>query len=72
MTADASPPHVPKIWRDVLVTYGAQAWIAIMWIAFVPVYIRYLGIEAYGLIGLFATLQGVLYSGHGLRPATIR
>lgn len=45
---------------DVVITYAAQAWIAIMGVAFVPVYIRYLGIEAYGLIGLFATLQAIL------------
>lgn len=31
-----------------------------MGVMFVPVYIRYLGIEAYGVIGLFATLQGML------------
>ena len=31
-----------------------------MGFVFVPVYISYLGIEAYGLIGLFATLQAWL------------
>ena len=46
--------------RDLIATYAAQAWIAIMGVVFVPVYIRYLGIEAYGIIGLFATLQGML------------
>ena len=28
-----------------------------MSLAFVPLYVRYLGIEAYGLIGIFAMLQ---------------
>ncbi len=61
------------IWRDVLVTYGAQAWIAIMGIAFVPTYIAYLGIEAYGLIGLFATLQGILIVlDLGMTPTVMR
>lgn len=46
--------------RDLVATYTAQAWIAVMGVVFVPVYIRYLGIEAYGVIGLFATLQGML------------
>ena len=43
--------------RDLIATYAAQGWVAIMGIVFVPVYIRYLGIEAYGLIGLFATID---------------
>jgi O-antigen/teichoic acid export membrane protein len=37
-----------------------QGWSALMALAFVPVYIRFLGIEAYGLIGLFAVLQAWL------------
>lgn len=53
-------PSGSTIRRDLVATYGAQAWIAIMGVMFVPVYIRYLGIEAYGVIGLFATLQGML------------
>ena len=31
-----------------------------MSLAFIPLYIKYLGIEAYGLIGLFAVLQAWL------------
>ena len=31
-----------------------------MGLAFIPLYIRYLGVEAYGLIGLFAILQAWL------------
>jgi O-antigen/teichoic acid export membrane protein len=31
-----------------------------MWLAFIPLYIKYLGIEAYGLIGLFTVLQAWL------------
>lgn len=46
--------------RDIAVTYIAQAWVAVMGIAFVPMYIRYLGIESFGIIGLFATLQAIL------------
>lgn len=36
-----------------------QIWVALMGIAFLPLYIKYLGIEAYGVIGFFAILQGV-------------
>jgi O-antigen/teichoic acid export membrane protein len=35
-------------------------WILLMSVAFVPLYIRLLGVEAYGLIGFFLSLQGVL------------
>src|ERR1700754_4032164 len=35
-------------------------WNALMNVAFVSVYIHYLGAEAYGLVGVFAVLQGLL------------
>jgi O-antigen/teichoic acid export membrane protein len=39
-------------------------------IAFIPVYVRYLGVEAYGLIGVFALLQAwSTLLDAGLRPA---
>ena len=41
-----------------------------MGIAFVPLYIKYIGIEAYGLIGIFAILQASLsLLDMGLKPA---
>lgn len=43
--------------RNVVANYLGQGWSALMGIAFVPIYIKYLGMEAYGLIGLFAVLQ---------------
>ncbi|MES3101604.1 oligosaccharide flippase family protein [Sphingomonas faeni] len=46
--------------RNVIANYAGQAWTVLIGFAFVPVYIRYLGIESFGLIGLFAMLQGWL------------
>ena len=43
--------------KNVVANFIGQGWVAIMGIAFVPTYIKYLGIEAYGLIGIFALLQ---------------
>jgi len=43
--------------RDVIANYLGSAWVALVNIAFVPLYVRYLGVEAYGLIGLFASFQ---------------
>lgn len=46
--------------RNLLSNYLGQAWIALMGIAFIPQYIRYLGIEAYGLVGLFSIISACL------------
>jgi O-antigen/teichoic acid export membrane protein len=46
--------------RNIVVNYLGQAWVSIMGLAFLPVYIRYLGVESYGLIGLFGVIQAWL------------
>lgn len=46
--------------RNLIANYLGQGWNALMGLAFVPLYIKYLGMEAYGLIGLFALLQAWL------------
>lgn len=46
--------------RNVVANYLGQGWGGVMGLAFVPLYIRYLGMEAYGLIGLFAAMQAWL------------
>ncbi|MBM1002911.1 MAG: oligosaccharide flippase family protein [Desulfofustis sp. PB-SRB1] len=42
--------------RNIIANYLGQGWTALMGLAFIPLYIKYLGIEAYGLIGIFAVL----------------
>jgi O-antigen/teichoic acid export membrane protein len=46
--------------RNTAANFLGHGWMALMSLAFVPVYIRYLGIEAYGVIGLFVLLQACL------------
>lgn len=46
--------------RNIIANAAAKVWVMLMNLAFIPLYIRYLGIEAFGLIGFFATMQGVL------------
>ena len=59
--------------RNVLANYIGQTWSAIMSLAFVPLYIKYLGIEAYGLIGIFVLLQAWLtLLDLGMKPALAR
>lgn len=56
--------------KNVVANYVGQGWRALMSLAFVPLYIKYLGIEAYGLIGIFAILQAWLgMLDMGMRPA---
>jgi O-antigen/teichoic acid export membrane protein len=50
---------ITSIRLQILANYASKAWSAIMALAFIPLYIRLLGIEAYGLIGLFSTIQAV-------------
>ena len=56
--------------RNLIANYLGQGWVAVMGLAFIPIYIKYLGIEAYGLIGLFAVLQAwLVLLDMGMTPA---
>ena len=46
--------------RNVIANFAGRAWSALMALAFLPLYIRFLGIEAYGLIGAFVALMAIL------------
>ena len=46
--------------KNIISNFCATAWTAILSLALVPVYLHYLGLEAYGLIGFFVSLQAVI------------
>lgn len=46
--------------KNVIANFGGSAWSALMGLAFVPFYIRLMGVESYGIVGVFASLMGVL------------
>ena len=46
--------------RNLLAGLANSIWSALIGLAVVPFYLKYLGIEAYGLIGFFVTTQAVL------------
>src|SRR6266513_344891 len=46
--------------RNVIANVAGRGWTALLSLAVVPVYIHFLGIEAYGLIGFFLSLMAVL------------
>ena len=49
----------PSIRINILANLAGKAWSALMGLAFVPLYIEYMGIESFGLVGFFVTLVGV-------------
>ena len=59
--------------KNLLANFFGQGWRALMSLLFVPFYLRILGVEAYGLIGLYTSLQLALaLLDAGLRPALAR
>ena len=46
--------------RNIIANFAGRAWSALMALAFLPLYIRFLGIESYGLIGVFVSLTALL------------
>lgn len=43
--------------KNILVNYASQIYVTLIGIIMVPLYIKYMGAEAYGLVGFFAMLQ---------------
>lgn len=46
--------------KNLIANFLGQAWTGLIGLIFLPLYISYLGIEAYGLIGIYAVLQAWL------------
>lgn len=62
-----------QLQRNVVANLAARVWSNLLNIALVPLYLKFLGIEAYGLVGIFLTLQTMsAYLDFGLGPATVR
>jgi len=62
-----------SIRRNVLSNYVGQIYVAVIGIATIPLYLKYLGAEAYGLVGFFTLLQAwVQLLDMGLSPTLAR
>lgn len=46
-----------RVARNLTVGFGATLWSALIGLAVVPVYLHYLGVEAYGLVGFYLAMQ---------------
>ena len=44
---------------NIIANFVGRFWVAIMSLAFVPIYIKILGVESYGLIGIYGSLQAI-------------
>lgn len=49
-----------RLGRNLVAGLANSIWTALVGLAVIPFYLKYLGIEAYGLIGFFATTQALL------------
>jgi O-antigen/teichoic acid export membrane protein len=45
--------------RNLIANLVGKGWAALMGIVFIPLFIKFMGIESYGLVGFFTTLQAV-------------
>ncbi|HMD01147.1 MAG TPA: polysaccharide biosynthesis protein, partial [Ferruginibacter sp.] len=45
---------------DIVANLVGKIWSALIAILFIPLYIKFLGIEAYGLVGFYVTLLGAI------------
>ena len=43
--------------RNIVANFVSRMWSTVLLLALVPLYIKFLGVEAYGLVGFYATLQ---------------
>ena len=48
-----------QLHRNIVANFIGNGWTAAMSIVFVPIYIHFIGIEAYGLMGVYASLQAM-------------
>ena len=46
--------------KNIAANFAGSIWQALMGLVFIPLYIKFMGVESYGLIGIFATLQAIL------------
>ena len=45
--------------RNLIANFSGSAWTALMHLAFIPFYIRMMGAEAYGIVGVYVSLQAI-------------
>ncbi len=57
--ANAPTPPLPTLGRNLAANFLGRGWSALVSLAVVPLYIHFMGIEAYGLVGIFVSLAAL-------------
>ncbi|MEW6530636.1 MAG: oligosaccharide flippase family protein [Thermodesulfobacteriota bacterium] len=55
----SDPQAASKVSVNIVANFGGQLWTALMGFIFVPLYIKFMGIESYGLVGFCASLMAL-------------
>src|SRR5215207_850914 len=55
----AKKNQIIQLKHNLIANFLGRGWAALMGIVFIPLYIKFMGIESYGLVGFFTTLQAV-------------
>lgn len=50
----------PSVRHNIIANFSGKAWASVFSLAFVPIYIKLLGVEVYGLLGIFLSLGALL------------
>jgi O-antigen/teichoic acid export membrane protein len=48
-----------QLQRNLVANFVGKGWAAVMGIIFIPLFIKFMGVESYGLVGVFTMLQGI-------------
>ncbi len=51
---------MPSLKKNIAANFASSLWTGLVALVFLPLYIKYMGIEPFGLVGFYLTLQGVL------------
>jgi O-antigen/teichoic acid export membrane protein len=49
-----------QLQRNIVANFASKGWSALMGVIFIPLYIKFMGVEAYGLVGFFLALQSIV------------
>lgn len=50
-----------QVRRNMFANFAGTAWQTLMGIAFIPLYVKFMGVASYGLVGIFAALQAMSF-----------
>jgi O-antigen/teichoic acid export membrane protein len=54
------PPRLSRVTRNFIANLAGSGWTALIGLICTPLYIKFMGMEAYGLVGFYFMLQGVV------------